>query len=379
MRLIINCSSLSSTGPVQVAISFIKECIYHDENNYLVFMSTIVASLIDKDDYPANFQFVTFSHHPAKGMKGFFTRREMKKYEYSYKPDCVFTLFGPSVWKPKAVHLQGFAYGHYIYEDSPAFQLMSIKERLHRKVLKAAHVFHLKRDGDFYVCETEDVTKRVCRLLNIKAENCFTVTNTYSHFFELFVPRTERITPMVNDREVFRFLLLSSPHPHKNLTILNSVIPIILSSHLPIEIRFVVTISNDAYYKLFSKEARILIDNIGPLQPKDCPQAYFETDALFSPTLLECFSANYPEAMIMRRPILTTDLPFAHSICADAALFYSPLDAEDAASKIIQLVSDASLREELIQKGVKRLSYFCSPEERAMRYLQICKTISKIE
>lgn len=37
------------------------------------------------------------------------------------------------------------------------------------------------------------------------------------------------------------------------------------------------------------------------------------------PSLLECFTATYPEAMRMERPIVTTDLAFAQGLCGEAA------------------------------------------------------------
>lgn len=376
MRLIINCAALSSTGPVQVALSFIKECIANTENQYLVFISPTIRSLIDPNIYPDNFQFVVVEKHPAKGIQGIRSRRIMRRYESIFRPNCVFTVFGPSVWKPHVPHLQGFAYGHYIYRDSPAFSLMSWKERVYRSMLKKAHLYHLKRDGDYFVCETDDVTERLQKLLNLNSGHCFTVTNTYSHYFSFFVPNDNHIIPGCNGKSVFRYLLLSSAHPHKHLTILNEIIPILNSRELPFSIRFVVTIPNELYNTLFSDEVKKYVDNIGPVKPKDCPQVYYETDALFAPTLLECFSANYPEAMVMERPIITTDLPFAHSICDDAAIYFSPLNAEDATNKIIYLATNKDVKEDLVKKGKNRLSYFCSPAERADKYLEICKNIS---
>ena len=63
----------------------------------------------------------------------------------------------------------------------------------------------------------------------------------------------------------------------------------------------------------------------------ECPSLYEQADVMFQPTLLECFSATYPEAMKMQRPIVTTDIEFAHGLCGPAAHYYSPLSAEDAA------------------------------------------------
>jgi len=113
--------------------------------------------------------------------------------------------------------------------------------------------------------------------------------------------------------------------------------------------------------------------NTGPVQPDECPSLYRECDAMFLPTLLECFSASYPEAMAMEKPILTTDMGFARSICGNAALYFKPADPEDAVKKIHTLINDKQLRNSLVEQGKKQLQTFDTPTERAEKYLSICE------
>ena len=375
MRVIVNCSNLISTGPVQVAVSFLNECKTHTENTYLVFLSPRMVECINIDEYPDSFYFKIIYNHPAYGLGGMYSVSQMKKYEKSFKPDCVFSVFGPSIWKPSAPHLQGFAYGHYIYTDSPAYKLMSLRERVKRFLMKKAHIFHLKRDGKYFVCETEDVSMRLRDLLRIEHRNVYTVTNTYNHYFQLFQPSSKRVLP---DRKLneFRILLLSTAYPHKNLGILNEIIECFEEQNIGRNISFVVTIPSQDYNTVFKENVRHKIFNVGPVKPEDCPQLYFETDALFAPTLLECFSANYPEAMVMKKPIITTDLSFARAICGDAALYFSPLDAQEAALKIVTVSEKKEIRGKLIKKGLQRLTSFDGASQRASKYLEICGQIS---
>lgn len=375
MRVIVNCSNLISTGPVQVAVSFLNECKSHIENTYLVFLSPRMAECLNVDEYPDSFCFKIIYNHPAYGLRGVYSVSLMKKYEKSFKPDCVFSVFGPSIWKPTVPHLQGFAFGHYIYTDSPVYKLMSLRERVKKYLMKKAHIFHLKRDGEYFVCETEDVSMRLRDLLRIEPRNVYTVTNTYNHYFQLFKPSSERVLPGRKLNE-FRILLLSTAYQHKNLGILNEIIAYFEEHNTGGNISFVVTIPSQDYNNIFKENVRHKIFNVGPVKPKDCPQLYFETDALFAPTLLECFSANYPEAMVMQKPIITTDLSFARAICGDAALYFSPLDAKDAALKIVEVVEKNEIGEELIKKGLQRLTSFDGASQRASKYLEICAYIS---
>ena len=118
---------------------------------------------------------------------------------------------------------------------------------------------------------------------------------------------------------------------------------------------------------------------VGPVPPPDCPSLYAECDAMFLPTLAECFSASYPEAMKMRKPIVTTDLGFARSICAEAALYFEPRSAGSAAKQVIRLIDDTDLQATLRQLGEGRLAAFDSPAQRAEKILTICeRTVKRV-
>jgi glycosyltransferase involved in cell wall biosynthesis len=95
---------------------------------------------------------------------------------------------------------------------------------------------------------------------------------------------------------------------------------------------------------------------------------------MFLPTLLECFSVSYAEAMKMDRVILTSDLPFARNICVDAALYFDPLSPKDIGDMIYKAATDDGLRAQLIHNGRQQLSRFLSPEEKAAAYLKIIET-----
>ena len=68
----------------------------------------------------------------------------------------------------------------------------------------------------------------------------------------------------------------------------------------------------------------------------ECPSLYRQSTFAFQPTLLECFTATYPEAMRSGKPIVTPDLEFARGLCGGAAVYY---DAERT-DKIISLCKE---------------------------------------
>ena len=130
----------------------------------------------------------------------------------------------------------------------------------------------------------------------------------------------------------FRFLTLSAWYGHKNLDLIPEIAGR-LPKQLRKKVRFVVTLPEVDFRENFPEECRDIVINTGPVKPDEGPGLYKECDALFLPTLLECFSASYPEAMIMERPIVTTDMGFARSICGDAAFYFRPADPKTPLKK----------------------------------------------
>ena len=146
--------------------------------------------------------------------------------------------------------------------------------------------------------------------------------------------------------------------------------------NLPKRIEFHVTFPQNRYDEMFSEKVKPYIINHGLLKVAECPAFVSQFDAMFLPTLLECFSASYPEAMLMGKPILTSDLGFATSVCEDAALYFNPVDAKDIAKKMVELICNPDLYVDLQNKGFVRLGAFNKPEIRAKKYLEILQEIA---
>ncbi|HHB1565633.1 TPA: glycosyltransferase, partial [Vibrio metschnikovii] len=167
-------------------------------------------------------------------------------------------------------------------------------------------------------------------------------------------------------------LTVAYPYLHKNVTVFKEVSDILSSDER--EYIFYITVPDDYYKSNFSGyEGKII--NLGLVKNSECPELYLKSDAMILPSLVECFSASYPEAMKMMRPILTSNYSFAQSICGDAAIYFNPLAPDDIAKKIRLLANDEKVYEELVLNGVKRLNCFLSPSERCNQYLYLMKNM----
>ena len=269
----------------------------------------------------------------------------------------------------------GFNLAHNLYPDSPYFtQILNPIERLRWRAKSMVIHRYTKDFADAWVVQTDDVNQRLREW--IRSEQVYTVPNTASRAF-LDAKDTYRLGPRAaRERSpIFRLLVLSSHYRHKNLEIINNIIDLMRKRGID-DIRFTMTLPAQEFENTILTENRAWIDNVGPQFPEDCPTLYQQNDALFLPTLLECFSANYVEAMAMERPIITTDLGFARTICSNAAVYFEPLKADDALEKIIKLSSDGTLYRGLVEAGQAVLPRFGTPRQRAEAYLSLCEKLA---
>ena len=374
MKLLINGSNLRGGGGVQAAISFILETRKFPENQYCILASEKLYNEIKDERFDNNYSIHRISILDINPVRKFSVLRTIKVIAKEFNPNCVFTPFGPSYWTPRVPHLVGFALGHLIYPESPYFSTISLKEKMYWKVISKLKKFFLKRNSCFFHVETEDARIRLSKFLKCKAENIYVVSNTYNPFFNYYSDSKRNLLLSEKEKNEFRLVMVSAYYSHKNFEIINKVIQELTNRNV-LNIRFVVTLEKKVYDEKF-KDNYKYIHNVGPVAAKDCPQLYSECDVLFLPTLIECFSANYPEAMKMKKPILTSDLPFAHDICGDAAIFFDPMNEIDITEKIILLLNNPSISNQLIENGLEKLKFFDNSEKKAIKYLQICEKIS---
>ena len=373
MKILINTATTFKGGGIQVANSFLEECKNIPKHEYIVILSDTLRKQIKQEDFPSNFTFYEINYRPAtrvfnlKNRTGIFNTIEKK-----HRPDVVFTTSGPSYWNSKAPHLVGYNLPHYIYPESSFFETYSAFKKV-RWFFKGEMIkFFFRRDSDAFVAQTDDVRDRVKQLF--KTNKVFTVTNTCNTIYFGEYPVVNKLPKKNRDKE-FRLLLLSAHYLHKNFMVIPKVIEELKRRDV-YNVKFIITISDDKINEYFTKEQQNYIYNLGRVPMIECPALYKECDAMFLPTLLECFSASYPEAMAMNKPILTSDLGFAHSVCADAALYFNPNDAVDITDRILALQSNKVLYNNLINKGKERLKYFDTARERAEKYIYYCEQLT---
>jgi glycosyltransferase involved in cell wall biosynthesis len=372
LKIIINTSILRFGGAIQGAFSFIKECRHFPENDYHVFVGSGIGKILIKEEFPSNFKFYDFNFGPITLRKVPHIASTLSSLEEMINPDCIITPSGPSYWYSKAPHLMGYNLGLYLYSESPYFKKLSFRNSLRFKLKRQVHFYFFRRDSDAYFVQTDDVNQRVRKAL--VTEKVYTVSNTHNSFYNNPTAFPEKL-PARQSFE-WRLLTLTAYYRHKNLEIIPLVIEE-LKNRGKGKFKFILTIDSENFRRIFNGVCEEHVTNIGPVKPEECPSLYNECDVMFLPTLAECFSASYPEAMVMKKPIITTDLGFARNICQEAALYFKPTDPVSAADAIVRLIENQQLVNKLIINGLSRVKEFDDALERARKILNICQKLAE--
>ncbi|PKP02028.1 MAG: hypothetical protein CVU14_04135 [Bacteroidetes bacterium HGW-Bacteroidetes-9] len=383
MKMVINTSDIKVGGMLQVALSVIDELRNFPEHDYHVFLSPEVERQVRKDKFPENFRFYSFirySGYSAALMRKWMTYKKLKQLqllEKLIKPDVVFSVFGPTYWKPKAPHVAGFATPQYVYPESPYFSEVPFSHRIKQTLFGWLRQWLMIRNIDFLIAETEEVKQRLINILRIDEHRVFHISNTLNEIYNKPEKWTYRAKLPEREPGELRLVTVSANHLFKNLCIVNEVINQIKILRPQLKVKFILTIHRREFKDLGTNRKYVHFTN--RLNVDECPYLYSQCDFMFLPTLLECFSASYPEAMKMGLPILTSDLVFAREVCGDAALYFDPVNAHDIAEKIVYLHENTELQENMKAEGLKRLTDFGTATERVEKYLKIAEIAARCQ
>jgi glycosyltransferase involved in cell wall biosynthesis len=101
---------------------------------------------------------------------------------------------------------------------------------------------------------------------------------------------------------------------------------------------------------------------------------YSKADVFVYPSHYEGFGLPVLEAMTLGAPVVTANTSSIPEVTGDAAILIDPNDPMQLAEAVLKIISDAQLRQELINKGKKRAKLF-SWERTAKETLKAYRTL----
>ena len=120
------------------------------------------------------------------------------------------------------------------------------------------------------------------------------------------------------------------------------------------------------------------IQILGPVGREAALEVYREGDIFVFPALCESFGQPMAEAMARGLPIVASDTAVNREVCADAAVYFSPLSAEELALQVKAMTRDPELMRKLGMLGRERAATEFRWDRHVQRILQ-CSGAAKQE
>jgi len=166
-------------------------------------------------------------------------------------------------------------------------------------------------------------------------------------------------------REIDRYILcVSNIAEHKNYAVLINAYAR-LSESLLGQYALIIAgkVTQRDYYNTLLKRVTELgiherVKFLGEVKNSALSQVYRKASLFVLPSLVENFSFTVLEAMASGLPIITANSTALPEEIGDAGLLFDPNDPNDLRTKIEEVLTNQSLREELIKRGTERAKMF---------------------
>ena len=351
-KVLVNMSTLMQGGGLQVAAAFVVHAMRDPVAASWQFLLSAgaereIAGFGIDTKGP---RFHVFDKSPARDSN---ERKRVLQIEEDFKPDLVFTLFGPAYVRFKSRHLCGVADPWVTHSNWVAFKTLGFSLATLQKLGLMLWKAGWWKAVDYWWTEAPIAKDGLVKRLRCDPERIFVIPNTTGPQFS---GRTFRPSPPQGGGRL-EILCLSAYYGHKNLELIPYVALEMAKLRPKLDFRFTVTLpENWPEVQAIMARAKELgvqerVRNLGKVAVTETPALYERSHLCFLPSLLEVFSAVYPESLCTGVPLVTTNLRFASDVCKDAAAYFEPTNARSAAEQLIRLAEDQELWREMSARG----------------------------
>ena len=350
-KVLVNMSTLMQGGGLQVGAALVVHAMQDAvASDWQFLVSTGVAREIEGFgiDTSAS-RFHIFEKSPARNSD---ERKRVLRIEEEMQPDLVFTLFGPAYVRFQSRHLCGVADPWVTHSNWVAFKTLGFSPATVSKLGLMFWKAVWWKAVDYWWTEAQIAKEGLVSRLRCDPDRIFVIPNTTGPQFS-----DREFRPRFPADEKLEILCLSAYYGHKNLELIPDVALELRRQSPDLDFRFTLTLPAD-WPEVQAIMARVdslglndYVRNLGKVPVTDTPALYERSHLCFLPSLLEVFSAVYPESLCTGVPLVTTDLRFATDVCQDAAVYYEPANARAAAEQIVRLANDPEEWQRLSSAG----------------------------
>ncbi len=380
MKILLNFLPLKTGGGVQVALDFLKQAELYgtDHEWYLVARRGTPFESYNDTDFIKSATFINDSILSRLYFEYFSCKPLIKNIE----PDVIYTQFGPHWPGAKSLkNVVGCAYSNLFYPEIDFWAGYTFLKRVKRKIFDFVRLNRLKK-ADFVIFETKDLAERSINQQQLDSEKVSYVLPAVSSNVSLSTRHKEMADICQRFPQGFKLCLISGYSINKNFEVLIETLLSIKNKYERSDIYFVFTLdkSSEVFARLMKRaddiDVRDNILNIGSVPFDGCSEVYRACDAAILPANLESFSNNIAESWGMKKPLLITDLDWAHSLCGDGAIYIDHTAPENIADSIVKLSENQNLRETVVKAGSEQLSIYPDSKVRFLRNLSILEEVA---
>ena len=357
MRILINTISTKkhSGGAFQVAQNFLNKTLEHKDIEWVYVVSMDLHNVLPDEIKISPFYF-TFPTQPDFVHSYFRVKKQLRALENKFKPDVVYSITAPSYFSFKSPEVMRFTNPWVTHPNKYAWSVPSLKEKIvyylyglnQKRMMKYAH---------FFITQTETCAEGIKKVTGESSAHVKVVPNVLPAVFKTFD------NTHIDEDKLIHVACVGAATTHKNFDIIPDVLNE-LRAHGMGNVRIHVTLpSDEPTLGIVMKNIRQfnlddMFVNHGRLSQKELGEMYRRCHFSFLPTLLEVFSASTIESMYFNLPIVATDFPFNKEVLADSCLYYKPKNATEAASRLMEIINNTKLQEELKSKMQARLALY---------------------
>ncbi|BFN36779.1 hypothetical protein FMIA91_06580 [Fidelibacter multiformis] len=380
MRIAFNMVSLHTGGGNRIAKNLLLSLENHPEHEYLMIIPVDKGFdyILERSRLPLT--VIRKPHRKTSFLSRlWFDNVQIPQYIRSFKADVLISLTNISTFFPPVPHILLFHHPHFVYPESLYYRMIGKVEKFRKKMEKIC--FRLTLRGSTITVVQTPVSKE--RLItyyapDIKPE----AIRVVPHSAIPITPEPARSFNYSYDKNIFYLFSPTRYYPHKNLELLEKIAQQLIKMNVS-GIKFLITLdpTHDIRGARFLKKisrppVSDYFDNLGFIPTECLEDIYRHSQAVIVQSLLESQSFSYLEALHFHKPILTTDMDFAHVVCGSAARYFPPEQPEAWAESIAELKKDPLKLEKMKKDSATRAEeYLVSSEQVCQAYLKLAEEI----
>lgn len=347
-------------GSFQITINFLLRTLSDERIDWLYVVSQDVDDAIG-DKFSSLKGKSYFVVPPQPTVRGYMTVKNLMAHlEKTFNPNLIYSVISPSYFRFKTREIMRHTDPYTFNSSDLAYKTWTWKSRLFQKI-KEIGVRRMLRNA--YAFETQS---------QAVADETVKATGKHVEVISNILPATYLKVDVQSQKvshENINIVYVTAGQPHKCLYMVPQVMSLLVHKYNKKNIHFIYTIPFGTPHAIYLEKlaeqngVKDYIENAGYLKQEQLIDLYLRSDIGFFASLLETFSATLLEYMYFRIPMVVTDLPFNTEVTKDAALYFQPNNAEDAAAKLNEIIEKPELRDNLLAHADNRMKCFINYEE----------------